>query len=149
METPNRLLCAAFALLLLSCGGEDPVSGPFGSVQDLAYGTWELSYFPQDRFDGVLDDTDITLEFRIDDVPVLVGRAGCNQYGARFVAIGNRLEVEPILSTEMLCVVPNGIMDQEARYLSQLSQARGFSVRDDHLALLDASGVPLLAFRRR
>ncbi|MDP6779629.1 MAG: META domain-containing protein [Candidatus Latescibacteria bacterium] len=149
MKTFHHVLCGALALLGMSCGREDPVSGSFGSVRDLAGGTWTLQYFARERLRGPLDGTEITLEFRMDDVPVLVGRAGCNQYGARFTAVENRIGVEPIMSTEMLCTNPNGTMEQEAWYLSQLAQARGFSVRDDRLALLDETGAPLLVFVRR
>ena len=149
MKALGGVLCLALTFLFLDCGGEGPTSGSFGSLQELASGTWTLEYFAHDPFRGVLAGAEITLEFRLGDDPGLGGRAGCNYYGARLAAAGNELQITQTLATEMLCSEPDGIMAQESKYLALLATARSFWVKDDHLVLLDGSGAPLLAFTRQ
>jgi heat shock protein HslJ len=48
------------------------------------------------------------------------GSAGCNSYGAAYDADGIALHVETPEATEMDCLEPPGIMEQEQRYLDTL-----------------------------
>lgn len=76
----------------------------------------------------------------------LSGSAGCNQYGASYQQVEDRLEIEPTSVTEMYCEEPAGVMEQEFLYLQALSQTASFRVEGDRLTLIGADGITLVEF---
>jgi len=143
-----RVIGAVFCILLLSgCGDKTPVSDdPAEWLRQLSSGVWKLDVFIQGGLRGVLSGAEITLELRLEDDTSLRGRAGCNFYGAPITVNGSALGIGPIGSTDMLCTVPEGIMDQEERYLAILKSVRSFQIRDNKLILYDAFEKSALVF---
>ena len=138
------------AVLTVGCGDRNPLSdGPDQWARELSAGTWALEAYSWNWYRGVLNGTEVTIEFSTGEVPTLRGTAGCNQYGARFTATGDKLEIGPIANTEMLCREPEGVMDQEMRYLSTLRSVARFRIRDNGLLMYDASGRLVLAFSKK
>ncbi|WP_292364425.1 MULTISPECIES: META domain-containing protein [unclassified Methanoculleus] len=93
---------------------------------------------------SVLDGTTVTAAFGIDGN--VGGSAGCNHYSADYTADGASLTIEPAVRTEMYCIDPPGIMEQENRYLNLLTSVAGYRIDGDRLDLLDKAGKTLLSY---
>ena len=95
--------------------------------------------------------SEITLRF---ERAYLAGHMGCNGYGGgpdsgRYVATRDgTLAVHPLAVTVQLCSKPEGIMEQEAAYITILQSAAGYQVIDGRLEIADPSGVTTLVFAR-
>lgn len=85
----------------------------------------------------------------------LEGLDGCNTYGGRnedgtpAAGADGQFNVPPYGGTEMLCLDPDGIMEQADRYLQLLGRGQSFRVVDDRLEILDGAGEALLGFVRQ
>ena len=95
--------------------------------------------------------TTITLAF---DKGILRGSAGCNTYGGgpdsgpyRATSDGT-LTISQIAITLMACIGPQGIMEQESRYMQMLQQAATVRIADDRLEIRDESGELILVYER-
>ena len=102
--------------------------------------SWQVS----SPFGGrpIIDDTHLTLAFSGGQV---AGSGGCNTFNGSYTASDDGgFEIENLAVTEMGCISPEGIMDQEQRYLDALLAATGyrFDVINDRLELLNNSGSP-------
>jgi len=116
-------------IMLLACGGtsSDPLNGT----------TWELysigKYAP-------IAGSKTTIRFEDGQVS---GLGGCNQYGGKYISSDQTLSFSGLYMTEMACMSPAGIMDQEQRFLQSLGEASSFEImngqlqisRSDHEAL--------------
>jgi heat shock protein HslJ len=76
------------------------------------------------------------------------GSAGCNSYGAAYSGDGSSLNFEAITATEMACLDPASIMEQEAHYLELLAAVTGHHIYGDHLWLETGDGRALAFFVR-
>lgn len=102
---------------------------------------WEIA-----RLDGAgpIAETSITLVFEEDGIR---GNAGCNSYFGSYV-LGNdgSIQISDVGSTEMACLDPAGLMDQESRYLGFLNIVAKAVLQGDQLILQSASGQDILVF---
>ncbi|HDR72803.1 MAG TPA: META domain-containing protein [Methanoculleus sp.] len=112
----------------------------------LAGTSWTLSNLAggDGGMEPVLDGTTVTAVFG-DDGRV-GGSAGCNHYGADYTVNGASLAVGLAMRTEMYCIDPPGVMEQEDRYLSLLADAASYQIEDGLLILVDGEGADLLVF---
>jgi heat shock protein HslJ len=76
------------------------------------------------------------------------GNSGCNSYGGAYTAGGGSISVSEIAMTEMACLEPQGVMDQEQAYLAALAAAARYRLSDDRLEMDDAAGNTRLIFAR-
>ena len=67
------------------------------------------------------------------------GTAGCNRYGGRYTASGQKLRISSLSSTQMACA-PR-IMVQEAAFLKALAVTRSYTVSGTTLTIKSAVGV--------
>ena len=107
---------------------------------------WTLESFSSpdgQTVSSVIVGTTITAVFSDGNV---TGNAGCNSYGASYVLDGMNLTIEPPISTKMNCNEPEGVMEQENRYLNLLTDVSSYRVEGDHLTLADETGTDLLVF---
>jgi heat shock protein HslJ len=86
---------------------------------------------------------EITLRFEEASVG---GSAGCNTYGGSYTVSEDRLRLSGVYATEMACMQPAGIMEQEQAYLSALNAAARFQVDGGRLQIYDGGGTQILAF---
>ncbi len=93
---------------------------------------------------SVIAGTTVTAVFSADGN--VTGNAGCNSYRADYRTDGANLTIEPPISTKMYCGEPEGVMEQENRYLNLLESVAGYRIDGNRLDLLDESGATLLTY---
>jgi len=94
-----------------------------------------------------LEGSRITLDLRRES---LGGLAGCNHYGGEYeVASEGALRLGETAITAMLCLEPEGVMDQERAYTEALRAVTGYRLQDERLVLVDAGGEAILAYERQ
>ena len=125
-------IIAVLALTLVACGGSDS--------DDLNGTSWELASL---HGKDPIPETRITIEFAEDEVS---GSGGCNHYGGAYIVSGDSLTFSDLFWTEMGCMEPPGILEQEMAFLAALQEARSYSFESDLLEIYDEGGDPLLVF---
>jgi heat shock protein HslJ len=118
------------------------------SAVALAGTAWSLTAFIEGgTTTSLLTDTEITLSFEAGQV---VGSAGCNSYGGPYMLERDVLRISTITITEMYCTMPEGVMEQEARYTGILSDVTLWEWDADQLTLhtADGRGLVLTATRQ-
>ena len=125
MNKKHKLLLSAliFTLLASACGILP------GSNNELDGTKWELLYI---RKSTPLGGSMITIEFEDGEVH---GRSGCNSYFGEYTVKGNEISFGMLAATEMACMEPEGIMQQEQEYLTFLSEVVTWSVEGEQLIL--------------
>jgi heat shock protein HslJ len=127
---------------------------PEEATLDLEGPTWSLLAFvgpnpfaeepePWPVPSGLLLGTTIDLTFEGDAAR---GLAGCNNYGAPYSRAGSSLSFETITFTEMACLDPPGVMEQEAHYLELLAAVTSYQIYGDRLWLDTGDGQALVFF---
>ncbi len=101
------------------------------------------SYGEQGDLQAVLEGTEITTSFNGAEGQV-TGSAGCNSYFASYEASGNKLSFSDIAQTEMYCIAPGGVMEQEQEYLALLLDTATFQVEDSQLTISSSDGQVLI-----
>ena len=92
-------------------------------------------------------DTEVTLRFSAEK---LTGSAGCNRYFASYQTGDDRqLSITDIASTEMWCLQPEGIMEQETKFLQWLDKANSYRINNDQLTLYGNDRQQQLVFRKK
>ena len=59
----------------------------------------------------------------------------CNSWGGDITINGSRLTIESLMSTEMYCTEPEGIMERETRFLADLALVTTIELIDGQLRL--------------
>lgn len=125
------------AYLLTACDVIGGDTSPSDSTA-LESKTWVLiSYGEEDRLQAVIEGTEITVIFNPGEAEVH-GSAGCNNFFGSYETAGSELSVSNIAFTEMACLTPEGVMDQEQLFLSMLTAAEGFQVQEGQLTIFVA-----------
>ncbi|HEU17142.1 MAG TPA: META domain-containing protein, partial [Methanolinea sp.] len=78
----------------------------------------------------------------------VTGTSGCNLFFAEYEAGERSLDIGAAGMTEMYCLEPVGVMDQEQLFLNLLCSAETFDITDGQLAIQDATGQCILTFER-
>ena len=104
---------------------------------------WFLqNYGEQNNMKAVINDTEITTIFSSSKGEVN-GSAGCNTYFAEYNLSGNVLSVSGMAYTEMACISPEGVMEQEQEFLSLLANGQSFEADDTTLTIFCSNGQQL------
>ena len=82
-------------------------------------------------------------EFSADEIS---GSTGCNHYFGAYEVSGSEITIRDVASTEMACLDPEGVMDQELAFLGTLPAIATYRVEGERLEFLDAGGTVLMAF---
>jgi heat shock protein HslJ len=118
------------------------VASEMGSLENRS---WALESYL--NLEGVLterlENSEITADFQDGQ---LIGNAGCNNYFASYQVDGSNLTIGSLASTEMYCMDPPALMDQEITYLAVLESAMSYQLVEDRLIILDAEGQIILTF---
>lgn len=128
MKNLKIVFSAAIAMLtLVACS-----NAVADATQDPLEGTsWDLFAY---RKTSPIEGTIISAEFIDGQVQ---GNAGCNSYSGAYKVDGGSIEIGPISMTEMACMDPEGVMDQELYYLEFLGAVSRIQFVDDQLQLFD------------
>jgi len=103
------------------------------STKDLAGTAWVLN-----AFDGSspIAGTQPTIEFEDDQVS---GNTGCNLFSGSYEVDGDAISFGALAWTERGCMEPEGVMEQERRYMEYLGAAEGFELGEDELKIYAGS----------
>lgn len=93
----------------------------------------------------VLEGTTVTLLFS--EGGSISGSAGCNHYFGSYELKGDTITIGQVGQTMMYCMGA-GVMEQESRYLSLLSDAVSVTATNDTLSFADSHGFTILSFAR-
>jgi len=103
-------------------------------TSDLEDIKWVLeSYGEQGNLTPVIEGTRVTATFESDEGQVR-GSAGCNSYFGGY-EVDDKLSITALAHTEMYCMDPEGVMDQETEYLKILQTAESYRVQDGKLKI--------------
>lgn len=115
--------------------GEEGNGGEQPSVDMLENTTWILqSYGEPENLTVALEGTEITAFFDSAEDQVN-GSAGCNSYFGGYIIDNSELSILQLANTEMACLDPEGVMDQEQKYLEILQAAESYSTEDGELRI--------------
>ena len=128
-------ILSAAALLFLAAGCLSPGSG---RDADLNGTTWQLESFAGNQ---LLESTAFTAEF--EDTQIR-GDAGCNQYFGTYQVEGNQVTITDLGWTEMACLDPEGLMEQEQQILNLLGEVQSFQRENGTLQMTTAGGQELI-----
>lgn len=133
--------------LTVSGAGETLVFAPQRS--DLAGTNWEIVSYNNGEGGVVtaMGEPALTLSFGADGTAS--GFGGCNTFTGAYTAptIG-QLAIGPLAATGKACAQPEGIMEQEQRYLAALAGAATYTVQGDFLDIRTADGAIAAQFFR-
>ncbi len=135
MNAKNRLLATLAVVVLLglvacsviSPAGKDPLDGT----------SWVLVGY---GLAAPLPGTRITATFEKGQIS---GSSGCNSYGGSYEVKGDSIYLKDIFMTEMACLDPEGVMEQERMYLEYLSGVKTFRLSHGQLQLSRPDGETL------
>jgi heat shock protein HslJ len=110
-------------------------------------GTWQMTGLLRgDAFSSPIAGTELTAPFATDGT--LDGSSGCNRYRASFTFDRGAITITPGAGTRKACAEPDGVMEQEAAYVSALPASARYRVDGRALELSDANGVRLVVYAR-
>ena len=154
-----------FYLSFYGCQQMEPTVGS-SAVQDSATQTTPPLVDPQISLNQVLNQEwilelitengqrkepvagiEVTLRFSAEK---LTGSAGCNRYFASYqTGDDSQLSITDIASTEMWCLQPEGIMEQETKFLQWLDKVNSYRINDGQLTLYGNDREQKLVFRKK
>jgi len=143
MKLKLILVCAIVTLspYIFACA---EVSEDTEAIEDT---TWVLeSYGEQGNLQVVLEGTEITATFESAEGKVK-GSAGCNSYFGGYQVDKNKLSIPMMAHTEMYCMEPEGVMEQETQYLRLLSAVESYEIIEGKLRII--AGSQELVFNAR
>jgi heat shock protein HslJ len=126
-----------FAIMLSACARSSPAGQP-----DLEGTTWVLKTYNQNH---PIVGRQPTIQFEDGQVS---GATGCNHYGGSYQVNGSAISIEALFWTEMACMEPEGVMEQELAYLDLLGNAQRFELVDGVLTIF-AGAQQTLAFEKQ
>ena len=134
------IILIAVMLSVFTVIGLAACSAPNSMLDDTK---WFLrSYGEQNNLQAIIEDTEITATFNSAKGEVS-GSAGCNTYFAGYEVRGSKLSIFEMAFTEMACVSPEGVMEQEQEFLTILANAQSFQADDTTLTIYCSGGQQL------
>ena len=122
-------------LILISACAQTTSDDDTPQTEGLFGVKWILeSYGPSNNVKDVIKDSRATAVFDEADGQV-TGSASCNSYFGGYDVNGSEITVSQLGNTEMYCMEPEGIMDQEQEYLTILHAAESFIVENNTLRI--------------
>ena len=110
-----------------------------GTGSDQLIGTtWKLI-----SYDGniPLAGKNMTASF---DAKEIQGSASCNTYFGTYRLKGDQISIDELGWTEMACMDPEGIMEQEQTIMKLLSESSSYSIQGDRLQITTSAGELLI-----
>jgi heat shock protein HslJ len=124
-----------------------PTATPAPAPDPLAGTRWDVAnYNDGSAIVTLIPGTSITMEFGRDGQ--IRGNAGCNTYFASYQVNGNNITIGQPGASTRLCAEPEGVMDQEARFLAAVQSAATFRITGDMLEISNAAGQIVIVANR-
>ncbi|MGB7861093.1 MAG: META domain-containing protein [Acidimicrobiia bacterium] len=130
-------------------GSEGEVVSTYSVLEpDLADTSWLVTGYNNgsEAVTSVIIATELTVEFGDDET--VSGSAGCNTFSGTYevsgdyeVVSGQAIAIGPLASTQMACLDPEGLMDQEAQFLNALANSATWQLVGSNLELRSADGA--------
>ena len=115
--------------------------------QELAGTTWNLtSYNDGSAAVSPLEGKEANLTFADDGT--LSGTGGCNRLLGSYTAGDGEISFGTIATTQMACMSPEGLMEQEAAIVAALESAATYSIEGDTLDMRTAEDAIAVQFTR-
>lgn len=114
---------------------------PGAGSNELTGTTWKLINYANNI---PLAGNDMTAEF---DGKEIQGSASCNSYFGTYRLKGDQISISGLGWTEMACMDPEGIMEQEQTIMKLLSESSSYSIQGDILQITTSAG-DLLIFQQ-
>ena len=116
--------------------------------QDLAGSSWDVISYNngKEAVVSVIIGTEITANFGEDGQ--LTGNASCNTYSAPCETDGDKISFGPVISTEMFCGEPEGVIEQEQQYLAALGTADTYKIQGLSMEMRTEDGALVASFQR-
>ena len=111
---------------------------PGAGSNELAGTTWKLISY---NGNIPLAGKDMTAEF---DAKEIQGSASCNSYFGTYRLKGDQISISGLGWTEMACMDPEGIMEQEQAIMKMLSESSSYSIQGDKLQITTSAGELLI-----
>jgi heat shock protein HslJ len=133
MKFKRSIILIAALFVLPACG-----IGSFNESIDLNGTSWILI-----SYDGIspIEGKVMTANFEKGEIN---GSASCNHYFGSYRINGSQMSIEGLGWTEMACLDPEGIMEQEQIIMRILNEAESISLQGDNLNIRSKSGEILL-----
>lgn len=128
-------LCLVSCMLLLFMAGCANAALP--SKPELDGSEWVLFAIRKSR---PIPNSTLTIAFDGDQVN---GSAGCNSYFGTYKIKNDEISFSAIGMTEMACMEPEGIMEQEMEFISYLQDAIRFKIEENRLSIIRPDGETL------
>ena len=127
-------------LVLLADDGEE-LAILDAQRRDLAGTGWQVTGYNNGKraMVSVLADSVLTVVFAADGG--LAGSAGCNHFTASYSTSDRSIRIGQVVATRKWCDQPQGLMEQENRFLRALASADTWRVSGDRLELRTATGA--------
>lgn len=136
----NRMILSVMFLALLVIG----LVACKGGAADFEDREWVLeSYGEPGNAQPVLEGSEITATFD-SEIRDVSGSAGCNSYFGDYNVDNGELSILNVGNTEMACLEPEGVMDQEQQYLQLLMLAESYEIEDGKLHITCSDGSVLV-----
>ncbi len=133
-KNPLFTLTIIFCLLFAASCSIIPGAGS----DQLAGTTWKLISYANNK---PLAGKDMTASF---DAREIRGSASCNSYFGTYRLKGDQISISGLGWTEMACMDPEGIMEQEQTIMKMLSESSSYSVQGDRLQITTSAGELLI-----
>jgi len=128
-------LCLVSCILLLVMAG--CASAVLPRSPELDGSEWVLFAIRKSR---PIPNSTLTITFNEDQVN---GSAGCNSFFGTYEIKNDEISFSAMGMTEMACMQPEGIMEQEIEFISYLQDATRFKIEGDRLSIIRPDGETL------
>jgi heat shock protein HslJ len=121
----------------------------FDAVDQALEGTsWQVMSYNNGKggVTSLIIGTEISANFGEDGQ--LTGNSGCNSYFAEYEADGDNISIGPAGATEMACIEPEGVMEQEQQYLAALGTAAAYKIQGLSMEMRTSAGSLVATFIR-
>jgi len=123
---------ALLSMLLLAVNACTVATVETGMLEDTK---WILDSFGDEgNLREVISGSQITATFESAKSQVR-GSAGCNTYFGDYEINGDKIYISNVANTEMYCMEPEGVMDQEQEYLAILQLAERYEIDSNELRI--------------
>jgi len=131
-------------LMLMDADGNVLLTFVEQPAPELSGSAWQLISFNNGQ--GGMESNQATqnITFTFGEDGTISGNAGCNNFTGSYTVDGDTLTVGPLATTRKMCSEPEGVMETEQAFLTDLGNAASFTFFGDTLTILDKDGGKLL-----